>query len=106
MDRKTNHINTAAEKKYSVIIKKLQAANVNTFHMLLISWEIKYLKKEKAASATYQHLSFQFDRIALRFRFDFRKQFFAVRIVRHWNKLLTDVDASSLSVLWPGWMGP
>lgn len=36
MDRKANHINTAAEKKYSVIIKKLQAANVNTFHMLLI----------------------------------------------------------------------
>lgn len=67
--------------------------------MLLISWEIKYLKKEKAASTTYQHLSVQFDRIALRLRFDFRKKFFAVRIVRHWNKLLRDVvDPSSLSV--------
>ncbi|KAK4830729.1 LOW QUALITY PROTEIN: hypothetical protein QYF61_013179 [Mycteria americana] len=46
------------------------------------------------------------DRKEGRFRLDLRKKFFAVRVVRHWNRLPRDVvDAPSLEVLKARWDG-
>ena len=37
---------------------------------------------------------------------DIKKKFLTVRVVRHWNRFPREaVDAPSLEVLRPGWMG-